>query len=214
MKILSRLKIQNLSRRKEQHMEEKNITPDSENNTEEEVKIDEELIEKAVDSLSEESSDEEDAVSEYNDTASEYAALEDALNEEKDNYRRLFAEYDNYRKRTAREKTETYQNATAKCIEEILPFIDSFERSLEIECADENFKKGMDMIFKQLQDFLTKMNVKEVESLGAEFDPNVHNAIQQLDGTDYASNRVCQVYQKGYMIGDKLIRPAMVAVAL
>ena len=68
--------------------------------------------------------------------------------------------------------------------------------------------------FKQLQDFLTKMNVKEVESLGAEFDPNVHNAIQQLDGTDYASNYVCQVYQKGYMIGDKLIRPAMVAVAL
>ena len=60
------------------------------------------------------------------------------------------------------------------------------------------------MIFKQLQDFLTKMNVKEVESLGAEFDPNVHNAIQQLDGTDYASNYVCQVYQKGYMIGDKL----------
>ena len=195
-------------------MEEKNITPDSENNTEEEVEIDEELDEKAVDSLPEESSDEEDAVSEYNDTASEYAALEDALNEANDKYLRLFAEYDNYRKRTAREKTETYQNATAKCIEEILPFIDSFERSLEIECADENFKKGMDMIFKQLQDFLTKMNVKEVESLGAEFDPNVHNAIQQLDGTDYASNRVCQVYQKGYMIGDKLIRPAMVAVAL
>ncbi|MBR0141621.1 MAG: nucleotide exchange factor GrpE [Ruminococcus sp.] len=193
-------------------MEDKKTAP--ENNTPDEEIVNEELTEENVDSLSEEDSDEEDAVSEYNDTASEYAALEDALNEANDKYLRLFAEYDNYRKRTAREKTETYQNATAKCIEELLPFIDSFERSLGIESADENFKKGMDMIFKQLMDFLGKMNVREVDSLGAEFDPNIHNAIQQLDGTDYASNHVCQVYQKGYMIGDKLIRPAMVAVAL
>ena len=194
-------------------MEEKNI-PETEENPAEETGTDEELDENAGDSLPDETSDEEDAVSEYNDTASEYAALEDALNEANDKYLRLFAEYDNYRKRTAREKTETYQNAASKCIEELLPFIDSFERSLGIESSDENFKKGMDMIFKQLQDFLTKMNVTEVEALGAEFDPNVHNAIQQLDGTDYASNHICQVYQKGYMIGDKLIRPAMVAVAL
>ena len=161
-----------------------------------------------------ESSDEDDDVSEYNDAASEYAALEDALAEANDKYLRLFAEYDNYRKRTAREKTDTYQNATAKCIEELLPVIDSFERSLEFECSDENFKNGMNMIFNQLKEFLSKMNVSEVEALGKEFDPNVHNAISQQDGTDYASGYVCAVYQKGYKIGDKLIRPAMVAVAL
>ncbi len=160
------------------------------------------------------SDDEADAAAEYNDTASEFAAMEDALAEANDKYVRLFAEYDNYRKRTAKEKSETYQNASAKCVEEILPVVDSFERSLEAECSDENFKNGMQMIFNQLKAFLDKMNVKAIDALGAEFDPNFHNAIQQLDGTDYASNHVCQVFQKGYMIGDKLIRPAMVAVAL
>ena len=160
------------------------------------------------------SEDEDDAVSEYNDTASQFAELEESLHEANDKYVRLFAEYDNYRKRTAKEKTETYQNASVQCIEKLLPVIDSFERSLEAECSDENFKNGMQMIWGQMKDFLTKMNVTEVEALGAEFDPNVHNAIQQLDGTDYASNHVCQVFQKGYMLGDKLVRPAMVAVVL
>lgn len=158
--------------------------------------------------------DEDDAASEYNDSAAQYAELEDALAEANDKYLRLFAEYDNYRKRTAREKADTYSNAAAKCIENLLPVIDSFERSLEAECSDDNFKNGMSMIFGQMKDFLTKMNVTEIEALGAEFDPNFHNAIQQLDGTDYASNHVCQVFQKGYMIGDKLVRPAMVAVAV
>lgn len=196
---------------------------EKENNTanEPEVEIDEELIRKTLEAAEKNSesdaevdADEDDAVSEYNDTAAKYTELEEALDEANNKYLRLFAEYDNYRKRTAKEKNETYQNASAKCIEELLPFIDSFERSLDAECSDENFKNGMNMIFNQLKDFLAKMNVTEIEALGAEFDPNFHNAIQQLEGTDYAGNHVCAVYQKGYMIGDKLIRPAMVAVAV
>lgn len=196
---------------------------EKENNTanEPEVEIDEELIRKTLEAAeknseadSEADADEDDAVSEYNDTAAKYTELEEALDEANNKYLRLFAEYDNYRKRTAKEKNETYQNASAKCIEELLPFIDSFERSLDAECSDENFKNGMNMIFNQLKDFLAKMNVTEIEALGAEFDPNFHNAIQQLEGTDYVGNHVCAVYQKGYMIGDKLIRPAMVAVAI
>lgn len=196
---------------------------EKENNTanEPEVEIDEELIRKTLEAAeknsesdAESDADEDDAVSEYNDTAAKYTELEEALDEANNKYLRLFAEYDNYRKRTAKEKNETYQNASAKCIEELLPFIDSFERSLDAECSDENFKNGMNMIFNQLKDFLSKMNVTEIEALGAEFDPNFHNAIQQLEGTDYAGNHVCAVYQKGYMIGDKLIRPAMVAVAV
>lgn len=196
---------------------------EKENNiaNEPEVEIDEELIRKTLEAAEKNSevdaeadADEDDAVSEYNDTAAKYTELEEALDEANNKYLRLFAEYDNYRKRTAKEKNETYQNASAKCIEELLPFIDSFERSLDAECSDENFKNGMNMIFNQLKDFLAKMNVTEIEALGAEFDPNFHNAIQQLEGTDYAGNHVCAVYQKGYMIGDKLIRPAMVAVAV
>lgn len=166
------------------------------------------------DDFDDDSDDEDDAASEYNDAAVKTEELENALAEANDKYIRLFAEYDNYRKRTAKEKTETYQNASAKCIENLLTVIDSFERSLEAECSDENFKNGMQLIWGQLKDFMNKMNVTEVEALGKEFDPNVHNAIQQLDGTDYASNYVCAVYQKGYMLGDKLIRPAMVAVAV
>ena len=167
-----------------------------------------------IDGVNADSDDEDDAVSEYNDAATQFSDLEDALAEANDKYLRLFAEYDNYRKRTAREKTETYLNASVKCVENLLPVIDSFERSLEFECSDENFKNGMNMIFNQIREFLSKMNVTEIEALGAEFDPNFHNAIQQLDGTDYESNHVCQVFQKGYMLGDKLIRPAMVAVAV
>lgn len=158
--------------------------------------------------------DEDDAASEYNDTASQFEELAEKLNEANDKYLRLFAEFDNFRKRTAKEKTETYQNASVQCIEKLLTVIDSFERSLEADCTDENFKNGMQLIWGQLQNFLTQMNVTEVEALGAEFDPNVHNAIQQQEDTDYASNHVCAVFQKGYMLGDKLIRPAMVAVAV
>lgn len=158
--------------------------------------------------------DEDEAeASEYNDTALQYEALEEALQAANDKYLRLFAEYDNYRKRTAREKSETYNNAAAKYVETLLPVVDSFERSLEFECTDENFRNGMLMIFNQLKESLTKLNVTEIEALGAEFDPNVHNAISQQTDTDYAAGYVCQVYQKGYKLGDKLIRPAMVAVA-
>lgn len=180
----------------------------------------EELEEDAAEQADEETAvndspdDEDDAVSEYNDTASQFAELEESLHEANDKYIRLFAEYDNFRKRTAKEKTGIYQDASVQCIDKLLPVIDSFERSLEADCSDENFKNGMQMIWGQMKDFLTKMNVTEIEALGAEFDPNVHNAIQQLDGTDYASNHVCQVFQKGYMLGDKLIRAAMVAVAV
>ena len=139
---------------------------------------------------------------------------EEEIAQLKDKYLRQVAEFDNYRKRTAKEKTETYQNASVQCVEKLLPVLDSFERSLEAECSDENFKNGMAMIYNQLKNFLTQMNVTEIEALGAEFDPNVHNAIQQQDGTDYESNHICSVFQKGYMLGDKLVRPAMVAVAV
>ena len=179
------------------------------------TKPEDELEEKesAEEQTSEEALDEEDAVSEYNDTAAKIDEMETALHESNDKYLRLFAEYDNYRKRTAKEKTETYNNASAKFVENLLPVIDSFERSIESECSDENFKNGMQMIFNQFMDILKKMNVSEVEALGKEFDPNVHNAISQQDNTDYASGYVCTVFQKGYKLGDKLIRPAMVAVA-
>lgn len=169
--------------------------------------------EEATQDIPPDTNDEADDVCEHDDAAEQIANLKEKLDEANEKYLRLYAEYDNYRKRTAREKSETYSNASADCIQNILPVVDSFERSIECECSDENFKKGITMIFTQMKEFLTKMNVKEFESLGKEFDPNFHNAVRQLSDTDYDVNHVCEVYQKGYMLGDKLLRPAMVAVA-
>lgn len=130
-----------------------------------------------------------------------------------DKYLRLCAEYDNYRKRTSREKLEIFSDSTIKCVAEILPVLDNFERAFESECADENFKNGMQMIYDQFSDALKKIGVKEMEALGEGFDPNFHNAIKQTEDENFSENTVCEVFQKGYMLNDKVIRHAVVAVA-
>ena len=135
------------------------MTEQMNNEKDEILENSEELAEEITEQEIAESADEDDAVSEYNDVAAQVADLEDKLEEANEKYVRLFAEYDNFRKRTAREKSDTYANASAKCIENLLPVVDSYERSLEFECSDENFKNGMVMIFNQLKEFMAKMNV-------------------------------------------------------
>lgn len=141
-----------------------------------------------------------------------FKKLESDLKSEKDKYLRLFAEYDNYRKRTSKEKMESYGDATAKTISEILPIIDNFERAIEVPCSDENYQKGIEMIFSQLMDIIKKIGVQEIESLNKPFDPNLHNAIKQVENEELESNIVCEVFQKGYKLGDRVIRHAMVSV--
>ena len=92
--------------------------------------------------------------------------------------------------------------------------MDTFERALEAPCADENYKKGVELTFTQIQKAFEKLGVTEVAALGETFDPNLHNAIKQVDASDYESDKVCEVFQKGYLLGDRLIRPAMVAVSV
>ena len=106
--------------------------------------------------------------------------IEEALNSANDKYLRLLAEYDNYRKRTVKEKAEIYSDATVSCILEMLPVIDNFERALETECSDDNYRVGIEMIFNQLKSILEKMNVKEIEAFNKPFDPNLHNAIKRV----------------------------------
>lgn len=141
-----------------------------------------------------------------------FKKLESDLKSEKDKYLRLFAEYDNYRKRTSKEKMESYGDATAKTISEILPIIDNFERAIEVPCSDENYQKGIEMIFSQLMDIIKKIGVQEIEALNKPFDPNLHNAIKQVENEELESNIVCEVFQKGYKLGDRVIRHAMVSV--
>lgn len=152
----------------------------------------------------------EDTPDEIKSDDIDYEAL---LAEEKDKYLRLFAEYDNYRKRTSKEKIEAYGNSKADTIAEILPALDNFERALNTETSDEAYKNGIQMIFNQLNDILAKLGVTEIEALNQPFDPNIHSAIKQVDDENFGENTVCQVFQKGYKLGDKIIRHSMVAVA-
>lgn len=140
------------------------------------------------------------------------AKAEDALEAAKDQHLRLMAEYQNYRNRTAEEKKKIYGDAKADCIKELLNLADTFDRAVEAECSDETYKKGVELTYSQMQKAFEKLGIKEVDPLGEDFDPNLHNAIRQVEEGDFEENKVCQVYQKGYTLGDRLIRPAVVAV--
>ena len=140
-------------------------------------------------------------------------ALEKELADEKEKYLRLDAEYYNYRTRSLKEKQDEYDNALTKAVTEVLSVIDNFERALTAECADANFKKGVEMIFRQYTAILEKLGVKEIEAEGKPFDPNFHNAVSQITDENLGENTVAAVLQKGYIMGNKVIRHAMVTVA-
>ena len=140
-------------------------------------------------------------------------ALEDAAAADKDKYLRLLAEYDNFRKRSVKERLDASADATAKAALEVISVIDNFERAMAAECSDEGYKKGVEMIYGQFTEVIKKLGVEEIDALGKEFDPNLHNAVSQVEDENFGENTVSQVYQKGYKLGDKVIRCAMVVVA-
>ena len=138
----------------------------------------------------------------------------DELEAERDRYLRLLADYENFRRRTEKEKLAVFGDATAKCVEQLLPVVDNFERAVDSPCSDEEYHKGMMMILEQLRGFLEKLGVSEIKALGEEFNPNIHQAIKRAEASEnFAENTVCEVFQEGYMLKERLIRPAMVAVA-
>lgn len=139
--------------------------------------------------------------------------LEEAAAADKDKYLRLLAEYDNFRKRSIQEKLNAFSDATAKAALEVISVIDNFERAMAADCTDENYKKGVEMIYGQFLEVIKKLGVEEIDALGKEFDPNLHNAVSQVEDESFGENTVSQVYQKGYKLGDKVIRCAMVVVA-
>ena len=144
--------------------------------------------------------------------AAELAAKQ--LESVKDQFVRLTAEYDNYRKRTAKEKDSLYQDAKADTIREFLAVYDNLERAVATEGDEDSpHKKGLEMIFHQYQEILKKLGVTEIEAQGAPFDPEKHNAVMHIDDENYGENVVSQVFQAGFMLGDKVIRHAIVQVA-
>jgi molecular chaperone GrpE len=130
-----------------------------------------------------------------------------------DKYLRLAAEYDNYRKRTAKEKDNAWTEAKAQTVAAFLPVYDNLERALKQETTDEAYAKGVDMTMKGLQDALTKLGVETIPALGETFDPNRHNAVMHVEDNTVGENTIVDVFQQGFMCGEKVIRFAMVKVA-
>lgn len=148
--------------------------------------------------------------------AAEKAALEVAIAEANDKYTRLFAEYDNYRKRSAKEREGVYTDAYADAIKDILPVLDNMERALQYKDAqggEDNLAKGLEMIMKSFSESLSKMGVTEIAALGERFDPNLHNAIMHVDDEQYGEEEIVEVFMKGYAKGDRVIRHSVVKVA-
>ena len=142
-------------------------------------------------------------------------AMQAKIDELEDRVKRQMAEFENFRKRTDKEKAMMFETGAKSVIEKILPVVDNFERGLAtIPEDDENspFANGMKMIYKQMMDELEKLGVKPIEAVGQEFDPNFHNAVMQMESEEYESGVVVQEMLKGYMYRDTVVRHSMVAV--
>ena len=143
----------------------------------------------------------------------ELESLKDQVARQEDKYLRLAAEYDNYRKRTAKEKESAWTDSKAETAAAFLPVYDNLERALKQDTADEAFKKGVEMTMTQLKDILAKLGITEIPALGQTFDPNLHNAVMHVEDESLGENTVAEVFQAGFQCGEKVIRFAMVKVA-
>lgn len=157
-----------------------------------------------------------DDTAENAETSDKSESAETETNEEDEalnaKYLRLMADFQNYKRRVEKEKSDIYAYANEKIVSELLNVIDNFERALQHECADERYVEGMQMIFKQFAGVLEKAGLEEITAEGEDFDPNFHNAVMTEDNPEFGSGKVTEVLQKGYLLNKKVIRPSMVKV--
>lgn len=139
--------------------------------------------------------------------------LKESLNQQEEKYLRLAAEYDNFRKRSQKEKEGIYADAKADALTAFLPVYDNLERALKQETADEAYKKGVEMTMNQLKEIMSKLGISEIPALGQPFDPNLHNAVMHIEDEAAGENTIVEVFQSGFKLGEKVIRFAMVKVA-
>ena len=145
--------------------------------------------------------------------APEVNPFEEKYNAEHDAYLRLAAEFDNFRKRTIKEKEASYGNGKADAVAKLLPVYDNLERALNQPTEDAAYKKGVEMTMTELVKILTGLGVEIFGNVGESFDPNLHNAVMHIENEELAENTIAAVFQKGFKIGDKVVRFAMVQVA-
>lgn len=145
--------------------------------------------------------------------ASEFEKAQQALAQEHDSYLRLAAEYDNYRKRSQKEKDNLYTEIRSETVEKFLPVYDNLERALAQETQDAAFKKGVEMTMNQLVSVMEKLGVERFGAAGDHFDPQLHNAVMHIEDESLGENVIAEVFQKGFKVGEKVVRFAMVKVA-
>ena len=140
--------------------------------------------------------------------------LEKALNEKNDQFLRICAEYDNFRRRSQKEKQDIYSSSQADVYKELLPVLDNFDRAANNSDASfEDYKKGIELIFNQFKEILAKNGVESFGEAGDAFDPNIHNAVMSVQDDTLGENVIADVFSKGYKLGDRVIREAVVKVA-
>jgi molecular chaperone GrpE len=202
--------------------EEKNTTPDTEEIIDNE-NINDEAEEEAVEETSDIESDDEDSKdAEKKDKKKSFLGkdkkankLQDKVDELEDRVKRQMAEFENFRKRSEKEKSAMFETGAKSVVEKILPVVDNFERGLaglSEEEMKQPFAEGMNMVYKQLITELEKLEVKPIEAVGCEFNPELHNAVMQVESDEYESGIIAQELQKGYTYRDSVVRHSMVAV--
>lgn len=139
--------------------------------------------------------------------------FEKKYNDVNEKYMRTLAEYDNYRKRTIKEKESIYPEAKAVVIEKFLPVMDNFQRAIDSAENKDGFYEGVVMLKKQMDEVLAALGVEEIKSIGEEFNPELHNAVMHIDDEEQGENVIVEEFQKGYKIGDRVVRHSMVKVA-
>ena len=200
--------------------ENKNISPEE---MEEEILENEEINDAAEEETVEEA---EEAAAEEPEAGKEKGSFfkkkekkdkkDEKIEELTDRVRRQMAEFDNFRKRTEKEKTQMFETGAKSIVEKILPVVDNFERGLAAVTEEEKgtpFVEGMEKIYKQMMTVLEEAGVKPIEAVGQEFDPNLHNAVMHVEDEEFGENIIAEEFQKGYTYRDSVVRHSMVKVA-
>ena len=178
---------------------------ENDNNTE--IKKDDEINENEMENENETAKN-EDAKNEE-----KVIITEEKYNELDDRYKRVLAEFENFKKRSQKERELLYNSVLGDIILRMLPAMDNLENAMKAECKDENYKQGIELVYKQFKDFLEKHGVQEIPAIGETFDPSVHEAVSSVQDDTKGPQEIVQEYRKGYKIGTKVIRHSMVVVA-
>lgn len=141
------------------------------------------------------------------------ASMKAEMEEKDDRYKRIMAEFENYKKRSAKERDQLYNSIMGDIMTGILPVLDNLEKAVQVETKDTGYKQGVELVYKQLQDLLKANGVEEIEAVGKTFDPELHEAVSSVVDENLGEKEIKEEFRKGYMIGNRVIRHSMVIVA-